>query len=115
MIKPKEEVVSESTCQKRVTMCEIFDSAGNLLARESNRCSPSGGICHRIGVTNTKQDYPRESYCNWTHAEINAINALNTLDNPHKAILYGHTFLCDNCEAALKAAGIKEIIIIEQL
>lgn len=102
-----EEVVAESTCQKRVTVCEIFDADGNLLSRESNRCNPKDHICQRLGVTQNKQNYDTESTCNWTHAEINAITKLPKDSKPYRAIIYGHSFYCDPCENALRSIGCK--------
>lgn len=104
-IKTFEQARNESTCQKRVTIVELYDEAGNLLARESNRCFPTGGTCGRLGVVQNKSNYDVNSTCNWVHAEINAINALPTAAKPHKAVLFGHDFYCDACEQALKKAG----------
>ena len=93
---------SESTCQKRQTICDIYDEQGVLLSRESNRCNPTGGTCHRIGVVQQKDT----SSCNWVHAEINAIYKLPNKSKPYRALLYGHSFYCDACETALKKAGV---------
>jgi len=109
-LKTFEEAIQESTCQKRITVCEIYDADGKLLSRESNRCSPEGDVCCRLGVIQTKDNYDKESSCNWIHAEIMAINALKG-GVPENAILYGHDFLCDNCEEALKGIGVKVIKI----
>lgn len=100
------EVQKESTCQKRTTVCEIYDEKGMLLARESNRCNPEGGTCHRLEINQDKANYDKESQCNWTHAEINAIAALQKDCKPFQAIIYGHTFFCDACEEALRKAGV---------
>lgn len=100
------EVQKESTCQKRTTVCEIYDESGNLLARESNRCNPEGGTCHRLEINQEKANYDKESQCNWTHAEINAIAALPKDSKPFQAVIYGHTFFCDACEEALRKVGV---------
>lgn len=110
-MKSFEQASQESTCQKRITVCEIYDAEGNLLSRESNRCNPTGGICTRLGLVQSKTNYDVESTCNWTHAEINAIKSLKESDKPHKAIIYGHTFFCDACENALRSVGVKELEI----
>jgi deoxycytidylate deaminase len=110
MIKPMDRVMSESTCLKRITVCEIYDKAGNLLSRESNRCD-HGGECKRMGVTNTKSNYPADG-CNWTHAEVKSIAAVPKGSNPYKAVLYGHSFYCEPCETALKSVGIKILEIV---
>jgi deoxycytidylate deaminase len=111
-IKSFEQAHGESTCQKRVTVVELYDAAGNLLARESNRCAPSGGTCHRLGVMQGKENYDVNSHCNWTHAEINALNALPKGAVPKTAMLWGHSFYCDACEWALRAAGVETFGVI---
>ena len=105
-MKTFEEVTKESTCQKRITICEIINEEGFLLARESNRCDPEGGTCHRIGLVQTKENYDLNSHCNWTHAEIMTIRALPEGSKPYQAIIYGHQFFCDNCENELRKVGV---------
>lgn len=109
MVKTYTEAVQESTCRKRLVICEIYNEAGELLARESNRCDPEGGKCRRIGVVQGKQDYPYESECNWTHAEIMAIRALPPDATPKSAVIYGHEFACNSCQSALSAAGVEYV------
>ena len=111
MIKEFDEIVAESTCQKRITICEIYDQYYNLLSRESNRCEPDNGICARIGTIQNKENYDVHSQCNWTHAEIRAINALPIGTDPEYAVLYGHDFYCDACEKALKKVGVTRLDI----
>lgn len=105
------EVYSESTCQKRVTICEIYDKNDILLSRESNRCNPDGGICSRLGLIQNKSNYDVESSCNWIHAEVHAINNIPTGSMPYKSVLYGHDFYCDRCESILREAGIEVFLI----
>jgi deoxycytidylate deaminase len=107
------EVKLESTCQKRVTVVEIFDKEGKLLSRESNRCDPNNGECSRIGVVQNKDNYDVHSTCNWTHAEIMAIQALPEGSKPYMAVLYGHSFYCTPCEQALRDVGVVEFKVIE--
>lgn len=102
---------SESTCAKRVTVCALYDGEGNLLAVESNRCSPPGRVCGRLDVANTKQDYPSTASCNWEHAERRALAALPAGSAPRQAVLHGHDFYCNECEAALVAAGVVNLTI----
>lgn len=107
------EVIAESTCQKRITVCEIYDKEYKLLSRESNRCNPPNGICTRVDVIQTKENYDRNSNCNWTHAEVRSLSALKVEDKPYLSILYGHDFYCDSCEKALREAGV-EILEIDK-
>lgn len=104
------EAALESTCRKRVVVCELYDIHGKLIACESNRCDPPGGQCTRMGVVNGQADYPAESTCNWTHAEIMALQAVGSSNAPHRAVIYGHDFPCPRCEASLRAAGV---VVIE--
>jgi deoxycytidylate deaminase len=108
-MKTIEQAAAESTCLKRITVCEIYDEMSNLLARESNRCEPPGGVCCRMGVVSAKEGYPEHSTCNWTHAEEMAIRALLDRSEPHVAVIYGHDFPCPSCEAKLRAAGVEHI------
>lgn len=112
MIKDFIAAINESTCDKRTIVCELYDKDNNLLVRESNRCYPDGGRCHRMNLTQTKENYDIKSNCNWTHAEIMAINALQPHDEPKKAIVYGHDFFCESCEYALKMAGVSVFEVI---
>lgn len=107
------QALEQSTCQKRPVVCDILDAAGNLIARGSNRCSPEGGTCHRLGLVQGKEGYDVNSHCNWSHAEIQAIASLTGKAQPHKAVLYGHTFFCDACEAELKKIGVTEFQIMD--
>lgn len=109
-MKTLSQAAKESTCQKRIVVCILYDASGTPLAVESNRCSPAGGTCQRVGISNGQADYPVESTCNWTHAEIMALNALPKDAKPYAAVVYGHDFPCPTCEKALRAAGIEHIM-----
>jgi deoxycytidylate deaminase len=112
-IKSFSKCLEESTCKKRKVVCELYDIDGNLLIRESNRCSPNNGICCRLNINQDKNNYDAESSCNWIHAEINAINNLQIGLIPFKAVVYGHSFFCDNCEKELRKIGVVEFIVKE--
>lgn len=102
-----QEVASESTCMKRKVVCELLDATGARIEIESNRCSRLGGACVRLGVVSEREGYPLHSECNWTHAEIMALNAMTA--KPDRAVIYGHNFPCPACEAGLRQAGVTEI------
>ena len=108
-------VAQQSTCQKRVTLCVIYDRNGRVLAADSNRCAPPDGVCQRLGVVQQKENYSTES-CNWEHAEARAVAyAMKYARSaPHRAVLYGHDFICDACENALKSIGVVEFDIIPE-
>lgn len=104
-----EQAVTESTCRKRIVVCELYDAEGTLLARASNRCNPPGGICARMERQDGQATYPTHSECGWTHAEVMAVAALTAGISPTRAILYGHDFPCPACEDALRKAGVIDI------
>jgi deoxycytidylate deaminase len=106
-------VAAESTCQKRVVVCELYDEAGALIARESNRCRPTGGVCCRLGVVQTQANYTGNE-CNSMHAEIRAILQLTADDRPVRAVVIGHDFPCGECEAALLRFGVTIIEVVRE-
>jgi hypothetical protein len=106
-----EKARQNSTCQKRITICEIYDKEGVLLACESNRCDPSGGTCHRLGLVQSKEGYDVTSHCNWTHAEVMTIGKLKEGDRPYRSVIHGHDFYCDSCEEALRRVGVEVLEI----
>ena len=114
MIKTFEDVSKESTCLKRLTITEIYDKDDILLCRESNRCDPKGGVCYRIGVVQTKENYEgSDCLCNWTHSEIMAIQALEVnFRLPYRVVVYGHDFICDDCEKRLRQLGVKVFEVV---
>lgn len=108
-MKTVDEVISECTCKKRVVICELYDKDDNLIARESNRCDVDE--CRRIGLVEGKEGYGT-IHCDWTHAEIMAIRSLENIKptpKPYRAIIYGHSFACSDCERELKFAGVQKI------
>lgn len=113
MIPSFEEAKAASTCQKRVTVCDIYNKEGVLIGRGSNRCNPDGGTCHRLNLVQGKENYDVHSHCNWTHAEIMAIQSLTGDERPYRAVLWGHHFYCDACEEALKNVGVEVFEIIQ--
>jgi deoxycytidylate deaminase len=116
MLKLKElfdAVASESTCQKRPVVCILVSKEGKVVSSGANRCEPEGGVCHRLGIIQNKENYDTASTCNWSHAEIQAIGNLPEDFKPHKAFLKGHEFFCQPCEDALKAIGVEKFEIVK--
>lgn len=100
----------ESTCQKRIVICALFDKYGNLLSIGTNHCTPPDGGCVRLGTVSTKAGYSNAG-CNSTHAEEEALNALQEGQQAHIAQIYGHDFACRPCEEKLRAHGVQDISI----
>lgn len=112
MLTPQEvEAAKQSTCQKRVVVCSLYDQYGNLLACESNRCAPPGGKCTRLGVESQQRGYPAESTCNWEHAEARALRALPEGAQVHRLVLTGHTFICQSCSDLFEQAGMTNVVV----
>lgn len=115
-MKTMQEAMDASSCEKRITVCEIYDFFGKLLSRDSNRCSPVGGKCHRLGVVQGEHNYDVSSECNWTHAEIMAIRSLpGGRHEPYMAVLYGHDFYCKACQQALARVGVEVMIVAKEV
>jgi site-specific DNA-cytosine methylase len=97
----------QSTCKKRAVVCAIVDKDDNLLSVSANRCEPEG-VCERLDTVSSEDEYPKECSCNWTHAEMGAISQLKEDDEPHKAMVWGHEFICGHCKNELHSRGIEE-------
>lgn len=111
---PVVDAASTSTCQKRVVACSLYDAQGELIACESNRCEPVGGTCCRLGSQSQREGYVNDDDCRSEHAEIRALNALEAGALPVRAILYGHKWPCPACDAALRAAGVRDIEVVPE-
>lgn len=101
-----------STCLKRSVTCVMVDGNGEVLAVESNQCSPPDGICPRLDLTTSKENFPPTTYCQSEHAEVRALKLSKLL--PKKAYLFGHKFFCDDCERLLKSYGIELEVVGER-
>lgn len=98
------QAILEATCQKRVVVCLLFDKVGQVVAVESNRCSPPNGVCPRLDLVTSKENYP-PNHCNSEHAEVRALKLAKRM--PTHAVLSGHSFFCDDCERLLRSYGIE--------
>jgi deoxycytidylate deaminase len=99
-------IAKESTCQKRSVVCVLLDKNNQPVAVESNRCAPEG-VCPRLSIITNKANYPADT-CNSEHAEVRAMKLAKRL--PETAIIYGHTFFCDDCENFLRGMGVTNLI-----
>jgi deoxycytidylate deaminase len=107
-------VQKESTCQKRAVVCILVSKEGRVVSSGANRCEPTDGICSRLGLIQNKEKYDTTSTCNWTHAEVTAIQNLPEAFKPYKAFLRGHEFFCTPCEEALKGVGVEKFEIVNE-
>lgn len=107
--------IDRSTCQKRKVACVLVSRNGRVVSYGVNTCQPEGGVCHRLGLVQSKENYDVNSNCNWIHAEIDAIKNLPDGYKPFMAYLYGHDFFCGECEKALEAKGVEIFNIVKEL
>lgn len=108
-----EVVGKESTCQKRPVVCILLSEEGRVVSSGANRCEPEGGVCHRLGLVQNKENYDETSTCNWSHAEVQAIANLPKGYKPYTAVLKGHEFFCQPCEDKLREIGVKQFEILK--
>lgn len=102
-----------SNCQKRVTVCILFDTENRPAGFGYNFCAPPTPICPRLGLSQTKEKYTGTE-CETIHAEIMALRSTHPKRPPISAVLYGHDFVCLECEEALKKARIKNIQVVSE-
>lgn len=91
-------------CLKQLTRCVIEREDGSRY-EATNACNVVGETCPRvIAGSKTGEDY---HLCKSTHAEANAARlAEETKHIPGKATLYGHTWICKDCQDALIAVNV---------
>lgn len=105
------ETASLCNCQKRVIVCILKNIEGRILSCGSNHCDPPDGICQRLNMKQSKDKYTGNE-CRTIHAEIAALKAMPKGAKPFRAIVYGHDFICKECEKALLEAGVEAFKII---
>lgn len=103
-----------STCHKRATVCVLLDEDNEVVSVAANTCDPAEGVCQRLGVHQTQQEYDVESTCNWEHAEARALDQLPEEVQPTTAVVLGHDFVCPTCDEKLKARGVESIAVIPE-
>ena len=109
-----DEMVEASTCLKRRIVCILFDEDNDVLAMDSNRCTPPVGGCPRIGIYQIKDANYNTASCVSEHAETRAIAQLPKGIIPTRAVIMGHDFACPDCEKALNDLGVTNIEIIPE-
>lgn len=100
-----------SNCQKRVTVCILYDKECRLAGFGYNRCAPPTSGCARLTLSQSKSNYTGDE-CETIHAEIMALRSIHPKRPPVAAVVYGHEFACPPCEKALRDAGILHIEIV---
>jgi deoxycytidylate deaminase len=105
-------------CLKQKTRCIILryslDHANGLVVHRheaTNECAVDGcDTCPRVTAgCRTGEGY---DLCGSTHAEANAAKlAAPTAHLPGVAYLYGHDWVCRECQHALTAVNVRTIVI----
>jgi deoxycytidylate deaminase len=101
-------------CLKQTTFCRIIRETGEVY-EATNLCDVDGlTVCPRVTAgCKTGEGY---ELCGSTHAEANAAKlAAETKDVPGIAFLFGHTWMCKDCQDALRAVNVNEFHICETL
>jgi hypothetical protein len=97
-------------CRKQVVRCVIQRATGERYAA-TNECDVDGDVCPRIAA-----GYPSgEGYgmCQSVHAEIRAAElAAETSHVEGVAYIGGHTWICKNCQDALRAINVNTFVIL---
>ncbi len=78
-----------------------------------NSCNNPQELCPRGNMPSGVGYALCKSICQQTgHAEENAVKAAGKDANGGKLYLFGHTYICSNCENLIKEAGIKSSYIL---
>src|ERR1039458_8234516 len=99
-----------SNCQKRITVCILFDKENRPAGYGYNFCNPPIQGCVRVGLNQTKEGYTGQEW-ETVHAAIMALRSRHPKRQAVSATLFGHEFYCKECEAALRVEGITELRI----
>jgi hypothetical protein len=98
-------------CLKQKTHCLIVRKTGQQY-QATNQCAVDGQeVCPRVTAgcpTGTGYEL-----CGSTHAEANAAKlAAETAHIPGEAYLSGHTWMCKDCQDALRAVNVHTFHIV---
>lgn len=99
-------------CLKQKTFCRIVRRDGRVY-EATNMCNVDGlSECPR--VTQGCKTGERYDLCGSTHAEANAARrARESSDIEGEAFLYGHTWICKDCQDALILVNVKTFHIMK--
>jgi len=96
-------------CAKRRVVCTIYDIDGDKHVG-TNDCANAQPVCPRA----PGEGYEKcKSVCQQGgHAEIEAIRVAGDKARFASAVLVGHYWMCEECGAALRKAGVHEVRIV---
>jgi deoxycytidylate deaminase len=108
------EMVSRGPCAKRRVICTItYGGSPEEFVRGENDCANPQAVCPRL----PGEGYEKcRSICHQAgHAEIQAVESAREqrIDlTGATAIVTGHYWICEPCGAALREAGVGQVIIV---
>jgi len=100
------------TCVKQRVVCRIETESGEVVTGE-NWCRNPQQTCPRAGFPSGEGYHLCREICDQVgHAEQVAVMNLRGR-MPVRAVIEGHTYVCDDCEKALTEAGVQEIHVCD--
>ena len=97
-------------CIKQKTICIIIREDGTRF-EATNTCEVLGTECPRVAA-GCKTGFGYD-LCGSSHAEVNAAKmAEETKHIPGRALLIGHTWMCKECQDALRAVNVNTFTIL---
>lgn len=99
------------TCKKQRVICVITLGNGGFVIGENDCLSPQD-VCPREGMKTGEGYHLCAEVCRQRgHAEKMAIEKVPEEETAISAYIFGHSYVCKSCEAALNEAGVKRIVI----
>ena len=100
------------TCAKRIVRCYIHHPTEGLVGVGENICKRPQQYCPR----EDGEDYTKcKTICQqYGHAEVMALEMAKELAQSSTAVIDGHHYVCEHCDAAMTMAGIAKVEFTER-
>ena len=100
-------------CAKQRVIATIVTPSGEEFVGE-NACLNAQIVCPRADMPSGVGYHLCQEVCKQVaHAEVAALREAGTKARGATLYLSGHTYVCDDCKAAMERADIKQTIICE--
>ena len=102
------------TCAKQTVVAILVKDDKYYIG--SNWCSLPQKVCPRQN-SKSGEDYEYcEQICGQdAHAEVDVITQAGANAKGSTLFLLGHSYCCNDCQQAMTSAGVKEIVIVDNL
>ena len=101
-------------CKKQTTLAIVVN--GDKYFIGSNSCNEPQDTCPRDGMkTGVGYELCKDVCGQKNHAEVDVIKKSGKYAKGGILFLVGHYYLCDNCKNKVREAGIKKIIVVDDL